>query len=130
MISASVTKNGRVENVEITIGTSYRFSIEEIEEAINRIKEKFTAEFKGCELLQLWYEVEGLDHYIERYMRSGRGSRNGVNRENVIVLFSNYKADSSHAGGPFSQNTIYKDWSWILIRDGKKDPWRVDDWGY
>jgi len=62
-------------------------------------------------------------------MRSGGGRTNGVSRENLIVLFSNFKA-GTRAEMPFNRNFIYEEWIWILIRDSKNDPWRIDDWGY
>jgi len=127
-LSACSPSNGIIDNVEITIGVSDNFSVEEIEEAINRVKEKFVG-FRGCELLQLWYDEKSSEDRIESYMRSGGGRTNGVSRENVIILFSNFKA-GSRAEMTFNQNTVYEDWMWILIRDGENDPWRIDDWGY
>ena len=129
-LSGCTQEYGRIENVEIIIGASDKFNKEEIEEAIKRIKEKFADEFRGCELLQLWYDEESSSRQIESYMEFGRGSINGVNRENVIILFSNFETDSSVTGGPFEPNMIYEDWMWILIRDSENHPWRIDDWGY
>ena len=128
-MSACTPANGRIENVEIAIGTSDKFSTEEIEEAINRVKDKFVHDFRDCELLQLWYDEESSESQIERYMNFGGGRTNGVSRENVIILFSNFKA-GSRADMTFNRNSIYENWVWILIRDSKNDPWRVDDWGH
>jgi hypothetical protein len=129
IISACTSANGRIENVDITVGTSDRFSAVEIEEAINLVKEKFISDFRGCELLQLWYDEENSENAVESYMRTGRGRTNGISEENVIVLFSNFKA-GSRADMTFNRNSIYEEWMWILIRDSENDSWRVDDWGY
>ena len=128
-LSACAPKEGQIENVKITIGTSDKFNKEKIEEAIDRIKEKFISDFKGCELLQLWYDEKSSDQQIESYIRSGNGSKNGVSGENVIIILSNFKAGSG-ADMTFHRNTIYEDWMWILIRDSESDTWRIDDWGY
>jgi len=121
--------SGKVENVEISIGTSYKFSTEEIEEAINLVKERFVSSYKGCELLQLWYAEIRSEREIDSYMQSGRGRTNGVCRENVIVLFSTFST-SSNVCMTLNQNSIYEGWSWVLIRDNENEPWRIDDVGW
>jgi hypothetical protein len=63
-------------------------------------------------------------------MNYGRGSSNGVESENVIVLFSDFSVDASGGDGSFNPNETYTNWSWILIRDRPNGNWRVDDWGY
>ena len=107
-LSACAPKEGQIENVKITIGTSDKFNKEKIEEAIDRIKEKFISDFTGCELLQLWYDEKSSDQQIESYIRSGNGSKNGVSGENVIIILSNFKAGSG-ADMTFHRNTIYED---------------------
>ena len=129
-LSACVQNGGITDNVEVTIGASDRFTDAEIESAVDRVIRKFAADFAGCELLQLWYDEDKSDFSVDSYMRSGRGSTNGVERENVIVLHSNFYVDSSGGDGSFSPNDTYYNWSWILIRDRKNGTWRVDDWGY
>jgi len=120
---------GIVANAQVDIGTSIRFTQQEIEEAVDRVKEKFV-DFKGCELIRLWYDEDSSYRSIEIYMTSGRGRVNDVVRENVIVLLSDFKVDSSGGDGSFNPNSTYYNWAWILIRDSENDSWRVDDWGY
>jgi len=120
---------GMVANVKVDTGTSDRFAQEEVEEAVDRVKEKFI-DFRGCELLRLWYDEDWSNLFIESYMTAGRGSVNGVSRENVIVLLSNFEVNFSRGDGSLNPNSTYYHWSWILIRDYENGPWRVDDWGY
>jgi len=120
---------GIVANAQVDIGTSIRFTQQEIEEAVERVKENFI-NFRGCDLIRLWYDEDLSNRFIESYMTSGRGRVNGVVRENVIVLLSDFKVDSSGGDGSFNPNSTYYNWMWVLIRDAENDSWRVDDWGY
>ena len=90
--SACTQYRGITDNVEVSIGSSDRFSEVEIKSAANIVIKKF-ADFVGCELLQLWYDETRSDVVIDEYMSSGRGSVNSVEKENVIVLFSNFYVD-------------------------------------
>jgi len=128
-LSACTASDGNVDNVEITIGASEKFSVIEIKEAINLVKEHFVTYYFGSELLQLWYDEIRSEQQINFYMNNGRGRSNGVIRDNVIILFSNFHV-GSRACMTFYPNTIYKEWVWILIRDSADDPWRIDDWGF
>ena len=129
-LSACAQTGGITDNVEVTIGASDRFRNAEIESAVDRVIRKFAAEFAGCELLQLWYDEDQSNLAIDSYIQGGRGSINGVERGNVIVLHSNFSVDASGGDGSFSPNETYYNWSWILIRDSANGIWRIDDWGY
>jgi len=67
---------------------------------------------------------------INTYMNNGRGQSNGVERKNVIVLISNFDVGSAGHSPSLNSDSTYSDYSWILIRDSKVEPWRVDDSGY
>ena len=120
---------GKTNNVVTKIEKSDKFSKEEINDAINCVKKKFK-DFNGCNLTQLQYAEEKSNNFIEGYLSNGKGSVNGAKAENVIVLLSNFKVDSSGGDGSFNPNSTYSNWNWILIRDSKTGNWKVDDWGY
>ncbi|KGR76283.1 hypothetical protein CD33_06985 [Ureibacillus sinduriensis BLB-1 = JCM 15800] len=63
-------------------------------------------------------------------MKYGKGSGKNIDPGNVIGLVSNFDVDSSGGDGSLEPNSTYTEWNWILIRDGKPNKWRVDDWGY
>ena len=128
-LTACSQKSGKTGNVNIEIGMSEKFTNTEIEDATNLVKKKF-ADFKGCDLTQLWYDEAKSDSFIDGYLTHGRGSTNGAKAENVIILLSTFTVDSSGGNGSFNPNSTYDNWNWILIRDGKDDSWSVDDWGY
>jgi len=119
---------GATNNAEIHIGSSIMFSEAEIQLAIGVTLEKFR-DFRGCDLLQLRYDEDESNKHIEMYMRYGRGSINGVEQENVIVLFSDFYA-GSRACPSLNRNSMHIGWNWILIRESQTCEWVVDDWGY
>ena len=120
---------GVTDNVEIRYDNSTTFNENEIKSAINTVLLEFE-DFKGCDLIRLWYDESASKSQTEIYMSYGHGSSNGVEQENVIVLLSDFYVDSSGGDGSFNPDTTYSNWMWILIRDSKVDKWTVDDWGY
>nr|WP_242954637.1 DUF4829 domain-containing protein [Desulfitobacterium chlororespirans] len=63
-------------------------------------------------------------------MSFGKGSVNGVKKENVIVLFSNFYVGGTGGKGSLNPYSLYNDRNWILIRDSESGNWRIDDSGY
>lgn len=108
---------------------STKFSEEKINDAKKCVEKKFK-DSKGCNLTKLWYDEEKSNNFIKGYLKSGKGSVNGVEAENVIVLLSNFDVDSSGGDGSLNPNSTYSNWNWILIWDSKTGNWQVDDWGY
>ena len=119
---------GRTDHAVVTIGDSAKFSEDELQDAVDCILEKFW-DFEDCDLQRLWYDEERSDKQVQSYMTNGKGSENGVEEGNVIVLFSDFRVGWS-AGGGWNPGSNYTDWMWILIRDGEEGEWRADDWGY
>jgi beta-lactamase regulating signal transducer with metallopeptidase domain len=79
-------------------------------------------------LLLIDYNPE--DPMRQSYITSGRGGVNGTKKENVIVFKVNFNVEyPKGVTGPFNEGK-YKNWSVILIRDGKNSPWLIDDQGY
>lgn len=116
------------DKVQVRIEKSNKFTEDEINAAIITVKKKFN--FKGCELTDVWYSEKEANVLTEAYLKNGRGSENDVKEKNVIVLLSNFNVNSSGGDGSFEPNSTQSNWSWTLIRDHKKDKWRVDSWGY
>ncbi|WP_083878957.1 DUF4829 domain-containing protein [Acetivibrio cellulolyticus] len=79
-------------------------------------------------LLSVDYNPE--DPMRQSYVTNGRGSVNGIKKENVIVFKVNFNVKYPKGiTGPFNEGE-YKNWSFILIRDGKDSTWLIDDQGY
>lgn len=129
LLFSACNQSNKTKDAEIEIEDSVKFSKEEISQAMDSVKKKF-ADFEGCTLVQLWYDEAKSDAFIEGYMISGRGSINGISKENVVVLLSTFDVDSSGGKNGFNPDSTYTDWNWILIRDGNTEKWKIDDWGY
>jgi len=100
---------GITTDVKIDYGSSVLFSEAEVKSAVEAVLAKFK-NFSGCDLLRLWYDESKSNSAIESYLTSGRGSVNGVERENVIILFSDFYVDSSGGDSSFNPDSTYTDW--------------------
>jgi beta-lactamase regulating signal transducer with metallopeptidase domain len=81
---------------------------------------------KTRRLENLWYSHYRCAAMRESYLRNGRGGVNGVEPENVLVLFCDYTLLEA----PGREEQFFTDWMLILIRDDADSPWRIDDQGY
>ena len=115
------------ENTKITIGESEKFSREEIEQAIEVVKKDENGIYETT-LLSITYDENRSEVDISSYMNGGKGSFNGVNPENVIVLFADFKTYGGQA--VLDSYKVYTDYKWILIKKDKDSPWVIDDRGY
>ena len=112
----------------IDIGDSTKFTEEEINRAIEIVKDNF--EFPASTLTKIMYNEEKAEKLTKVYLESGNGSVNGAKSENVIVLLSNFEVDDSGDNPVLNPGTTYENYQWILIRDDKKSDWKIDDQGY
>ncbi len=117
-------------NIEptINIGDSIKFTKEEIGEAIELVKNDF--DFSASTLTKIWYKEEESDKFSKLYLDYGRGSVNGAESENVIVLLSNFDVDDSGEDSSLNPNSTYENFQWILIRSDDSSDWEIDDRGY
>lgn len=112
----------------IEIRESTKFSKDEIENAIECVKSNFS--FPAAILTKIWYDEEKSNYLVDVYLENGRGLINGVKAENIIILLSNFDVDGSGDNPVLNPNATYLDYQWILIRDSKKNVWKIDDSGY
>jgi len=120
---------GATHNADIHIGASTMFSEFELQSAADAVLVKFK-DFYDCDLQKLWYDETVSASYIEEiYMVYGKGSVNGADKENVIILMSEFYV-GENACVSLNRNSMITHWRWILIRASSADEWIVDDWGY
>ena len=113
-------------------GINFGFSNDELDAAMNLVKSNFINDdtWNNCDMWDLWYDEEQYKNALKTYMTQGGGSVNGVLPENVIILFSDIYVGTSGVHQTFEPGDMYLyNWCWILIRDNKNDPWRIDDMG-
>lgn len=80
-------------------------------------------------------EIRYNSYYDDRmsYITNGRGSINGAKIEDVIVFKMDFDVsfpDGTTVEEMGAWQPEYKDWSMILIRNGKEGKWLIDDMGY
>ena len=112
----------------IDIGDSAKFTKEEIGDAIKIVKDNFA--FPASTLTKIWYNEEESNRLTKIYLENGRGSANGANAENVIVLLTTFDVDDSGDNPVLNPGSTYEDYQWILIRDDKTSEWNIEDFGY
>ena len=117
-ILTACSNRGNTENVVTDIGSSEKFSDNEINTAMECVIKKFK-DFEGCELTKLWYDEDHSDSWIEEY---APGS--------AIVLLSEFEVKEKGGDGSLNPNSTYENWSWILTRESETSSWQVKDWGY
>lgn len=113
---------------QIIKGSPDRFTEKEIRTGMSLIEETFS--FPGATLNKLWYEETEASKLSASYRRYGRGQINGVKEENVLVILSEFITGDKEDNPVLNPNSTYTDYQWILIRDSKDNPWRIDDQGY
>lgn len=109
----------------VRIGGSEKFTKDELKAAVRVVREHA---FESTFVTRIVYDEARSDEVVRSYTETGRGSVNGVEKENVIVLFTDFVTGGST--GSLNPHDVYTDYNWILIRDGREGMWVVDDCGY
>ncbi len=114
-------KKGDVKDVTVKPVASDIYSEEDIDSAINVIKEDFKENWGGCVLKEIYYigddELPDFSDYPDRY-----------GADEVIVLLSTFDAVSP-LGDSGLNEMLYTNWNWILVREKGKE-WKHVDHGY
>ncbi len=92
----------------------------EIEAAIDVVLDYFEEEFEGCKLTEVSYceNAAEFQEWAEQY-----------GTEEAIVLYSSFEVDASGGDGSLNPNSTYRNWKWVLVRDGGGS-WRHVTHGY
>ena len=112
---------GNTDVVDIEVGDSQLYEEPEIREAMEVVLKQFEKSWEGCVLLKLWYDEEASLKEADEWAQQYGG-------EEAIVLFSHYWVDGSGRSPSLNPNSLYQNWSWILVRNGGK--WELKDCGY
>ena len=115
--SCSSSPGWVTDKTEIIIGESEKFSREEIEQAIEVVKNQGD-ENSEVTLLLVRYDESRSKVVIDSYM----------DRKNIIVLFSDFKTYGEHA--VLNPYTEYTDYQWKLIRENENSAWAIYDKGF
>ena len=120
---AIIFKNkGNTSNVRIISKKSQIYSKDDIDSAIAVTKKYFKENFYKCSLLKIGYiGDERNNEYLDK--------ASYYNKEQVIVLISNFYVSPSGGDGSLNQDFQYENWMWILVRNKNKN-WEHVDHGY
>ena len=93
---------GKVDDAELTIGTSFLYSEKEIRSAMDVVMDQFERGFESCKLLTLSYDEESsvkeADHWAEQY-----------EADEAIVLESSFYVIGSK-NPTLNPNSTYRGW--------------------
>jgi|GEM_PF-780669 len=111
-----------------TMETTDLFSTEELLNGMKLVVDEFS--FPGATLQTISFVEEEYKMLLESYMQNGRGSINGVDPKNVLIVLSSFTTSGETHLSTLNPNATYEGYQWVLIRDHKDEPWRIDDQGY
>lgn len=114
---------------DVEIGASDKFSEDEIQDAIDVAAKKLNG-IKGADIKKIYYDEEKSNFQTEIYLTEGSGSETDYTKDNIIVLYSDFKTDKHGIEEGFDENETVTDWNVILARKDKNSKWKVQDWGY
>lgn len=109
---AACGESGDTGSVQLALGTSERFSEEEIRVVMDCAMETFRRQYSGCTLTRLAYS----EAYFESYLAGGVPDDG-----NTIVLLADYVETET--------NTPHTSRPWVLIRSGEDAAWKVESSG-
>ena len=114
---------------KIELGSSTRFSEAERQTAVGLVLGTFQESYNDCFLKRIYYnEAESLE-LAPSYIDQPQYNIYGKDPNDIIVLFSDFRTGALTDGG-FERNQSYHRWTWYLIRDNAKSPWREYSHGY
>ena len=113
---------GNISGVQVAIGESASFTREEIEQAMDVAMDYFRREFDGCTMTAIRYDES------KSYAQSLEWA-NTYGAEEAIVLYSDFDVDASGGDGSLNPNSTYRNWQWLLTRNGGGE-WNLRTWGY
>ena len=115
-------------NVKIDYGNSSIYTKEDMNEAIETIKEEFN-KWEGCELHSLSYvsdDCNNMDNIA--WMNDLKKAKNIEEVFSQCIMFKSSFHSPKKGGGAWEADTEYT-WSWWLARsEGGK--WKLMNWGY
>lgn len=117
-----------ISKVKIDYGTSSVYSKEDMDAAIDVIREQFSS-FEGCKLHSLSYMSDEKCNNADNieWMNDLRPDDNGEVFTQCIAFDSSFRSPQK-GGGAWEANEEYT-WSWWLARSAGGE-WKLMTWGY
>ena len=118
------------EGAKIDYGTSSLYTKEEMDEAVELIKELFDSEYDGCELHSITYggdsecNAENID-----WLNDIEKARDNEEHFTKCIMFKSNWHSPKVGYGSFEDDKEYTGWQWWLGRSEDGD-WKFIDCGY
>ena len=122
MILSLSACGGDISDVKTHHVDSEMYSQDDIESAIDVIKEYFKKGWSGCTLKEIYYAGDEISAANKEF-----ADRN--NADEALVLLSSFYVDSSGGDGSLNPDSTYENWNWILVRTNGGE-WKHVDHGY
>lgn len=118
-----------VSDAKINYGSSSIYSEEDMNAAIELIKEEFST-WEGCELHDIFYssDDEVNEENIAWMNELAKGQNLSPDFTQCIMFKSNFHSPKN-GGGAWNADEEYTDWQWWLARTEGGD-WKLLTWGY
>lgn len=131
VLAVSLVSCGRtnMSKVKIDYGTSSIYSKEDMDSAIDLIKNEFS-EWEGCELHSISYSSdEECNEENIAWMNDLANWQTPDSAFTQCIMFYSDFHSPKHGGGAWNANREYTDWQWWLARmdNGR---WYLLTWGY
>lgn len=118
-----------INDVKIDYGTSAIYTEDDMNAAINKIKETFKT-FDGCELYSLSYASDDLcsDEENIAWMNELESANDDEQVFTQCIMFHSSFRSPKKGGGAWEPNEVYN-WSWWLARSEGRE-WKLMTYGY
>lgn len=117
-------QNSDTPTIAIEISDSTKFSSDEINQAIDCVKNYFS--FPACTLTKIWYDETFSNEQLENYAQNGDTS---FDAQNTIILLSEFHVDDSGENPVLTPNATYTNYMWVLTRTDASNHWEIHDFG-
>ena len=126
------SRAGDISHVEIDYGISEHFTREQMDAAMEVVKERFRDKYAGCELHQLSYSSDARSAREFEYYAGTQSLKTGKTYVDGIVFLSSFHTPPEDQDAPNSDlepDKEYTDWNWILLLT-EGGEWELVTWGY
>lgn len=115
---------GKTSGAEVRLGSSEIYTESERQQAADEAMRYFRKNFDGCELIEIHYAGDEISLKETEWYRpeDGKGS-------DYMVFLSDFYVKPNGGDGSLSQDSVYSDWQWLMVRDSS-GKWVHLDHGY
>ena len=121
LIASTACKERGNSSIERNLGSSEKFTSEEIQEAMLEVERKFS--LQDARITKIYYDEKKYEEELDVYMNYGMGSTKDIDPKDVIVIFTDLEVDNDKNEGLSAGK--YNDFMWILNRNSS-GKWAIE----